>query len=412
VWDSLWVNARLATMATGGAPYGAIEDGAVAVSEGRIAWVGRRAALPRDVAAETVDLDGAWLTPGLIDCHTHLVFGGDRAAELEERLTGVPYAEIARRGGGILSTVRATRATAEVDLLAQADRRLEALRSGGVTTVEIKSGYGLDLETERKMLLVARALGHRPDIDVVTSFLGLHAVPPGEEIGRAAYVEAVSGPMLDELVKERLVDAVDAFCEEIAFTREEVRRFFEAARARGLPLRLHADQLSDGGGAELAARLGALSADHLEYAGEQGVTAMARAGTVAVLLPGAFYVLGETRSPPVAAFRAAGVPMAVATDANPGSSPLLSPLLAMNMACILFRLSPEEALRGMTVHAARALGLGDRGTLAVGKLADLAVWRVDRPAELAYCMGPSPLELLVQAGRVTARPEAGARWRS
>ncbi len=412
MWDSLWVNARLATMVTGGAPYGVIENGALAASDGRIAWAGPGDALPAEGAAETMDLDGAWVTPGLIDCHTHLVFGGDRAAEFEERLSGVPYAEIARRGGGILSTVRATREAGEALLLARADRRLEALRAGGVTTVEIKSGYGLDLETECRMLRVARALGRRPDIDVVTSFLGLHAVPPAEEIGRAAFVDAVSGPMLEAVAAEGLADAVDAFCEGIAFSAEEVRRFFEAARALGLPLRLHADQLSDCGGAELAGRLGALSADHVEYASEAGVRAMARAGTVAVLLPGAFYVLGERQSPPVAAFRAAGVPMAVATDANPGSSPLLSPLLALNMACVLFRLTPEEALRGMTVNAARALGLDDRGTLEVGKLADLAVWRIDRPAELAYWIGQSPLELLVKAGRVTSPPAAGARWRS
>ncbi len=412
MWDSLWVNARFATMATGGSPYGAIEDGALAVADGRIAWIGARAQLPSETAAEVFDLEGAWVTPGLIDCHTHLVFGGDRAAEMEERLTGVSYAEIARRGGGILSTVRATRQAAQVDLLAQADRRLEALRAGGVTTIEIKSGYGLDLETESKMLRVARTLGRRPDIDVVTSFLGLHAVPPPDEIGRAAYVDAASGPMLEALIAEGLIDAVDAFCEGIAFSREEIQHFFEAAKVLGLPLRLHADQLSDGGGAELAARLGALSADHVEYAHELGVRAMAGAGTVAVLLPGAFYVLGEKKRPPVAAFRDAGVPMAVATDANPGSSPLLSPLLALNMACILFRLTPEEALRGMTVHAAQALGLDDRGTLTVGKLADLAVWRIDRPAELAYWIGTSPLERLIKAGRATDRPGAGPGWRA
>lgn len=400
MWDLLLDNARLATMASGAVPYGAVEDAALAIRDGRIAWLGPRAQLPSRDAAQVRDLAGAWVTPGLIDCHTHLVFAGDRSDEFEARLEGVPYAEIARRGGGILATVRATRAAGEAELLEASERRLRRLQAGGVTTVEIKSGYGLDIATECRILRVARALGKRPGVEVVTTFLGAHALPPEHAHDRAAYVELVAGPMLEAVAAEGLADAVDAFCEGIAFTPEETARVFQAAKAHGLPVKLHADQLSDTDGGQLAARFGALSADHLEHANETSVYAMAAAGTVAVLLPGAFYVLRETKRPPVERFRAHGVPIAVATDANPGTSPLLSPLLTLNMACVLFGLTPEEALAGTTRNAARALGLRDRGTLGPGLRADLAVWRVGRPAELVAWLGADPLELLVQDGRV------------
>ncbi|MEK0082645.1 imidazolonepropionase [Benzoatithermus flavus] len=398
IWDRLWLNAHLATMRPGSMAYGAIENGAIAVRGGRIAWLGPMAALPHRNAVLVEDLAGAWVTPGLIDCHTHLVFGGNRANEFELRLQGVAYAEIARRGGGIRSTVAATRAASEEELLAAAAQRLAALQRGGVTTVEIKSGYGLEPETELRMLRVARTLGRRPDIDVVTSFLGLHAVPAEYAGDSSGYLDLVKGPMLQAVIREGLADAVDAFCETIAFSSEEVAALFAAAKALGLPVKLHADQLGDLGGAALAARFGALSADHLEHTSEDGVRAMAEAGTVAVLLPGAYYMLRETRRPPVELLRAHGVPMAVATDANPGTSPLLSPLLALNMACVLFGLTPEEALAGMTRVAARALGLADRGVLEVGALADLAVWRIGQPAELCYWLGLDPLERLFKAG--------------
>lgn len=410
-WDRLWLNARLATMQEGGEPYGAVPDGAVALEGGRIAWLGPMAALPHREAGEVLDLAGAWVTPGLVDCHTHLVFGGDRSGEFELRLQGVAYEEIARRGGGIRATVAATRAASEEELLASAGRRLEALQRGGVTTVEVKSGYALELEGELRMLRVARELGRGRGVDVVTSLLALHALPAEWADRRDAFVAMAKGPLLDAAVREGLADAVDAFCEGIAFAPEEVGELFAAARAAGLPVKLHADQLSDLGGAALAARFGALSADHVEHANEDGVRAMAASGTVAVLLPGAFYSLRETKRPPVELFRRHGVPMAVATDANPGTSPLLSPLLALNMACVLFGLTPEEALAGMTRVAARALGLQDRGVLVPGLKADLAVWRVGRPAELCYWMGLDPLELLVKDGR-TVRTAAGGGARS
>jgi imidazolonepropionase len=403
-WDGLWRNLHLATMAGDG--LGVVEDGAIATVGERIAWIGPAAALPAGDAARTYDLGGAWVTPGLIDCHTHLVFGGDRAAEFELRLTGVPYAEIARRGGGIRSTVAATRAASDAELLASGRRRLEALRAGGVTTVEIKSGYGLDVATECRMLRIARRLGEDPGIDVVTSFLGAHALPAEFAHDRAAYLDLVTGPMLEAVVAERLADAVDGFGEGIAFTPAEIEQVFSAALRHGLPVKLHADQLSDQGGAALAARFKGLSADHLEHASAAGVAAMAAAGTVAVLLPGAFYTLKETTAPPVGLFRRHGVAMALATDANPGSSPLVSPLLALNMGCTLFGLTPTEALRGMTVHAATALGLGgDRGILEPGKRADLAIWRIGRPAELCYWLGQGLLEGLVKNGRPWPEPK-------
>jgi imidazolonepropionase len=402
MWDSLWRKARLATMtADGGAPYGAIEDAALAVADGRIAWLGRESELPgapADLAREVHDLEGRWVTPGLIDCHTHLVYGGDRAAEFELRLQGASYAEIAKAGGGIRSTVAATRAADEETLLAGALPRLRALLAEGVTTVEIKSGYGLELETEIKQLRVARRLAAELPVTLRTTFLAAHAIPPEYE-GRAdAYIDLVVG-MLPSVARSGLADAVDAFCESIGFTAEQTARVFEAALAEGLPVKLHADQLSDLGGAALASRYGALSADHLEYTNGDGIAAMAKSGTVAVLLPGAFYFLRETKLPPIEGLRAAGVPVAIATDCNPGSAPATSLLLMLNMACTLFRLTPEEALAGVTRNAARALGLAaSHGTLEAGKAADFAIWDIGRPAELAYRIGFNPLYQVVREG--------------
>lgn len=384
----VWTNCRIATMQPGGAAYGLIEDGALAVEDGRIAWVGSGEKVPFPTA-RAHDAGGALVTPGLIDCHTHLVYGGDRAREFELRLQGATYEEIARAGGGIASTVRATREAGEAQLLHESARRLEALCAEGVTTVEIKSGYGLSLDHERKALKVARELGKMYPVDVRTTFLGAHAVPP-EFAGRTDdYVGEVLR-MLPALHAEGLVDAVDAFCERIAFSTAQTRRVFEGARSLGLPVKLHAEQLSDSGGAQLAAEFGALSCDHLEWLGEDGAAAMAKAGSVAVLLPGAFYFLRETRLPPVALLRAHGVPMAVSTDCNPGSSPCTSPLLMMNMGCTLFRLTPEEALAGLTRNAAKALGLADRGVIAPGLRADFVLWDAAHPAQLAYAIGANP----------------------
>jgi imidazolonepropionase len=399
-FDAVWTNARLATMTAGGPAYGAIEDGAIAVRDGRIAWVGRRADLPAGAWA-TNDLGGAWVTPGLIDCHTHLVFGGDRAGEFEQRLNGATYEEIAKAGGGIRSTVTRTRAASEDELLKAAGRRLKSLLAEGVTTVEIKSGYGLDVESEAKMLRVARRLGEAYPVTVSTTFLGAHALPPEFNGRQSEYVDLVAGPMLDAVVKERLADAVDVFAERIAFSREETARVFRAAQAHKLPLKLHADQLSDQQGAALAARFGALSAEHLEHANEDGVAAMGRAGTVAVLLPGAYYFLRDTKLPPIDLFRRHRVPIAVASDCNPGSSPAVSLLLMLNMACTLFRLTPEEALAGVTRNAARALGLNDRGTLESGKVADFVVWDISHPAELSYWIGANPAQKVIKGGTVS-----------
>jgi imidazolonepropionase len=396
----IWTNARLATMAAQAhAPYGLVEDGALAVQDGRIAWVGPRADLPATLrsGAQEHDAQGALITPGLIDCHTHLVWAGDRAREFELRLNGASYEEIARAGGGIVSTVKATRAADADSLLQQSGRRLRRLVDDGVTTVEIKSGYGLSLHDETKCLQVARALAVRERVSVRTTFLGAHALPP-EFAGRAdAYIDEVVA-MLPQLHAQGLVDAVDAFCERIGFSVAQTRRVFEAARALGLPVKLHAEQLSDSGGTELAASFGALSCDHLEWLSETGAQAMARAGTVAVLLPGAFYFLRETRLPPIELLRRHGVPMAVATDCNPGTSPCTSLLLMLNMACTLFRLTPEEALAGATGHAARALGLADRGQLAPGLRADFVLWDVHSPAELAYAFGANPRRATVVEG--------------
>ncbi|SMF16685.1 imidazolonepropionase [Tistlia consotensis] len=402
MWDSVLINARLATMVPGKARYGAIESGALGIANGRIAWIGALddlTARPGALAKRIYDLDGRWVTPGLIDCHTHLVHGGDRAGEFEQRLGGASYAEIARAGGGILSTVRATRAADEEALFAASLPRLQALMAEGVTTVEIKSGYGLEPEQEVKQLRVARRLGESQPVTVHKTFLGAHAVPPEFKDDPNGYLQTMIG-LLPRLAQEKLADSVDAFCETIAFDADQVARLFESASALGLPVRLHADQLTDGGGAALAARFKALSAEHLEYANEHGIRAMAKAGTVAVLLPGAFYTLKDETKPPVAAFRQAGVEMAVATDCNPGSSPVSSLLAMLNMACILFGLTPEEALAGATRVAARALGLGDsHGTLEVGKVADLVVWDIERPAELAYRLGFNPLNLVIRNGQ-------------
>ena len=388
-WDRLLLNATLATF-TGESPCGLIERGAIAIHHGHIVWIGQMDALPaapHTLAVAAESLDGALITPGLIDCHTHLVFGGDRAKEFDLRLNGASYEEIARAGGGIVSTVSATRAASEEVLFAQSLVRAQALLADGVTTLEIKSGYGLELESERRMLRVARRLGRELGITVRTSFLGLHALPPEYRDRRAEYVALVCDEMLPTLAAEGLVDAVDAFCEGIGFTPEETRRVFERAKQLGLPVKLHAEQLSDLDGAALVAEYGGLSADHLEHLSPSGVAAMAAAGTVAVLLPGAFYALRETKLPPIALLREHHVPMAIATDCNPGTSPLLSLRLAAGMACTLFRLTPEEALRGVTVNAARALGLHDRGTLAVRQRADLVIWNARQPAELCYWIG-------------------------
>jgi imidazolonepropionase len=399
--DVLWRGARLATMVPGGAPFGLIEDGAIAARDERIAWVGPTASLPRGLdAAETIDLAGRLITPGLVDCHTHLVFAGDRAREFELRLEGASYADIARDGGGIASTVRLTRAASEAELVAQALPRLDALIAEGVTTIEVKSGYGLDRDGEIKMLRVARRLAELRPITVKTSFLGAHALPP-EFAGRPdAFIEAVATDMLPAAARAGLVDAVDGFVETIGFTVEQMRRVFAVARDLGLPVKLHAEQLSCCGGAALAAEFNALSADHLEYADEAGVAALARAGTVAVLLPGAFYFLRETQLPPIAMMRRHGVAIAVSTDCNPGSAPLTSMLLTLNMACTLFRLTPAEALAGATRHAARALGLAaEAGTLEAGKWCDLCIWDAERPAELAYRIGFNPLHRRVWRGQ-------------
>ena len=394
----LLTNATLATL-TGPERYGLIKNGAVAIEGKRIVWVGKADAIPADYKAqEARDLEGRLVTPALIDCHTHIVFGGHRAREFEMRLEGASYEAIARAGGGIVSTVGATRAADEATLLASALKRADALIAEGATTIEVKSGYGLDHETELRMLRVARAIGRERKVRIKTTFLGAHAAP-AEYAGRADdYIDEVVIPTLRVAYAEGLVDAVDGFCEGIAFSPDQIARVFDAAKALGLPVKLHAEQLSWRGGAALAARYGALSADHVEYATADDAKAMATAGAVSVLLPGAFYTLRETQMPPVAALREAGVPMALATDCNPGSSPVTSLLLTMNMGCTLFRLTPEEALRGVTANAARALGLDDCGVIAPGKRADLAIWDVTDPAELSYRIGFNPIHARIFGG--------------
>jgi len=387
----VWLNARLASFSTP-QDFGVVQDGAIAVLEGRIAWIGPRHSLPdawRKV--EAIDAGGTWITPGLIDCHTHLVYAGNRADEFAARLEGASYAAIAARGGGILATVRATRAASEEELLRQSAPRFRALAAQGVTTVEIKSGYGLETATELKMLRVARRLGEVAGRRVCTSFLGAHTLPPEFAGGADAYLDLLIEEMLPQVLKAKLADAVDAYHEHLAFDAAQVTRLFSAAQRLGLRVKLHADQLRDNGGAALAAAFGALSADHLEYCGDSGIAALSRSGTVAVLLPGAFYFLKERTPPPVAAMRRAGLAMAVATDCNPGTSPLVSLPLAMNLACVLFGLTPLEAWRGATVHAAAALGLAhELGSLEVGKRADFALWDFESPSELAYAIGGNP----------------------
>jgi imidazolonepropionase len=389
-WDGLLLDCRLATMDANGTPFGIVEEAALGWKDGTITFAAAQSSLPGKpaaLAARVESLRGAWITPGLIDCHTHLVFAGNRAEEFDLRLNGASYADIAKAGGGIVSTVTKTRAASEDELLAQSLPRARALLADGVTTVEIKSGYGLDLDNETKMLRVARRIGETLGISVHTTFLGAHALPPEYSGRQSDYLDEVCIHMLPAVAHAGLADAVDAFCENIAFSPSETRRVFETARALGLPLKLHADQLSDSGAAALAAEFGALSADHLEYTSDAGVRALAAAGSVAVMLPGAFYTLRESKLPPLARLREHGVPMAVASDLNPGTSPLLSLRHAMSMACTLFRMTPEEALRGATVHAARALGLTDRGTLAPGQRADFVVWDIAHPAELCYWIG-------------------------
>lgn len=401
LFDTIWLNARLMTLAEQAEGSEIIEAGAIASRGGRIAYVGRQDELPREWdAAHRVDCAGRWITPGLIDCHTHLVFGGDRAKEFEQRLAGATYEEIARAGGGILSTVRATRAASEDDLVAAALLRLDHLLREGVTTVEIKSGYGLDLPSELRMLRAARRLEHARPVTVTTTFLGAHALPPEANGDKDGFIDLICDELLPAVAREGLADAVDGFCEGIAFTPEQIAKVFAAAKAHGLPVKLHADQLSNLHGAELAARYDAVSADHLEYADAEGAAAMARAGTVAVLLPGAYYMLRETKAPPLDLFRAHGTRMAIATDCNPGTSPLTSLLLAMNMGATLFRLTVDECLAGVTREAARALGRLDHvGTLEPGKWCDLAIWDIERPAELVYRMGFNPLHARIWRGQ-------------
>lgn len=398
-WDSLLTDVNVATMRPDGAPYGAIEDAAIAVRDGEIAWIGPVADMPGHSAKEWRSLGGRWATPALIDCHTHLVFGGNRAAEHEQRLEGTSYEEIARAGGGIMSTVAATRAASEQELVEQSAPRLLALKRDGVGTVEIKSGYGLELDTELRMLRAARSLGQRFGITVRTTFLGAHTVPPEFRGKAGGYIEHLCDVVLPAAVEQKLVDAVDAYCEGIAFSPDELSRLFERAASLGLRVKLHADQLSDSGGAELAARFNALSADHLEYASGKGLRALAAAGTVAVLLPGAYLTLNESRKPPVNTLRRRKVPMAVASDCNPGTSPVCSLRAAMVLAVSLFRLTPEECLAGVTREGARALGLDDRGTLAAGKRADIAVWNIEHPRELSYWLGLDALDGLLINGR-------------
>ncbi|GLR82023.1 imidazolonepropionase (plasmid) [Azospirillum oryzae] len=413
-WDSLWIDLSVATMdgaAKGDADgYGAIADAAVGIKDGRIAFVGRRADLtdaPDALATEVHSGQGGWMTPGLIDCHTHLVYGGNRAREFEMRLNGATYEEIARAGGGILSTVTATRAASEDQLLAATLPRLDSLLAEGVTTVEVKSGYGLDTETETRMLCVARRLAQVRPVEVRTTYLGAHALPPEFKGDADGYIDRICDETLPAIAEAGLADAVDAFCEGIGFSVAQTRRVFETAKRLGLPVKLHAEQLSNLGGARLVAEFGGLSADHIEHLDEEGVVAMANAGTVAVLLPGAFYALRETKLPPIDLLRRHGVPMALSTDNNPGTSPVTSLLLMLSMGCTFFRLTPAEALAGITRHAAKALGLTDRGVIARAKRADLAVWRIEHPAELAYAIGLNPCMAVVNGG-VVRKPHVEA----
>ena len=402
-WDLLLTDARIATMQDGVPDYGVVNGpAAIAIRGSRIVWVGKQSDLPKHRAARERSMTGRWMTPALIDCHTHLVFGGDRAAEFEQRLRGASYEDIARRGGGIMSTVRATREASADELFDTALPRVNALASEGVATVEIKSGYGLDYETEVRMLEVARRLGDASSVDVRTTLLAAHTVPPEFEDNADGYIDLICGMLLPRVAEQGLADAVDAYCESIAFSGPQIAKLFDAATKLGLPVKLHADQLSDSGGAELAAYFKALSADHLEYTSAKGVKALSAAGSVAVLLPGAFLTLGETQLPPIDDLRADGVPIAIATDCNPGTSPICSIRTAMMLASRLFRLTPEECLAGATRNAARALGLqDDRGTLEVGKRADIALWDISHPRELAYWTGTPQLAEVIAGGHTT-----------
>jgi imidazolonepropionase len=399
--DHIWHGCRLATLSPSHQGLGAVEDGVIAATDGRIVYAGPAADAPSALdAKQRTNCDGRWITPGLIDCHTHLVYGGNRAQEFEQRLAGASYEEIARAGGGIVSTVKATRHASAEQLVAAALPRLDALIAEGVTSIEIKSGYGLELDTERRQLLAARRLGNERAVSVRTSFLGAHTVPPEMKGNSTGYIDAICDTMLPQIAAEGLADAVDAFCEGIAFSPDETARVFAKARALGLPVRLHADQLSNLHGAALAARFGALSADHLEYADDEGIAAMGQAGTVAVVLPGAFYFIRERQVPPIDAMRRHQVPIALGTDSNPGSSPLTSLLLAMNMGATLFRLTVDECIAAVTREAARALGLfAEKGSLERGKYCDLAIWDIERPAELVYRMGFNPLHARVWHGK-------------
>ena len=405
-WDHVWIGANIATMVAGAEPYGNLRNAALAVKGERIAWIGPAAEAKTRAAAQSLPIEdarGLWMTPGLIDCHTHLVYGGNRVEEFEKRLCGVSYEDIARAGGGIQSTVQATRTATHEELRASAAVRAKRLMSEGVTTIEVKSGYGLDLAVERRMLEVARDLGDELPVSIKKTFLGLHALPKEFAADRQGFVDQVSGPWLESLVAAGLVDAVDAFCENIAFSVAETEHLLRAAKQLGLRAHVHAGQLSDMGAAELAAKWGALSADHLEYLSAAGARTLASAGTAAVLLPAAYFTLRQTTPPPVALLREAGVALAVATDSNPGTSPCTSILLALNMACTLFGLTPEEALSGATRQAARALGaLDDIGTLEAGKFADIALWRIERPAELCYAMGANPCAGVMYRGKLSA----------
>ncbi len=395
----VWTDVTLLTMSENGTPYGMIKDGAIIARNGMIDWVGKAAALPEITDnARIISCGGKYMTPGLIDCHTHLIYGGNRIDEFEKRLQGASYEDIARGGGGILSTVKATRAADEKSLILSAKKRLRHLQKGGVTTVEIKSGYGLDLETELKMLRAARNIGQDSAIDVVTSFLGAHALPPEFSDDADGYMDYVTDKMLEAVMAENLADSVDAFCENIAFSTDQVERLFTRAQELNLPIKLHAAQVSNSGGAKLAAKYNALSADHLECLDEDGAKAMAAAGMVAVLLPGAFYTLRDNRIPPIDIFRKYKIPMAIASDSNPGSSPVLSLSLMINMASTLFHLTPEESLIGVTRGAAMALGLDDRGILDIGKKADFAIWNISHPAQLAYQLGGNACAGIVKNG--------------
>ena len=402
-FDTLWTNARLATMAEGGTGLGIIEDGCIAAKDGRITFAGAISELPPGAdAAKRIDCGGRWITPGLVDCHTHLVYGGHRANEFAMRLEGATYEEISRAGGGIASSMTSTRAASEAQLVASGLKRLDHLIAEGVTTIEIKSGYGLDKETEIRCLKAARQLGRERDVGVVTTFLGAHAMPPEAKNDRDAYIDGVIRDTLPAVAELKLADAVDAFCEGIAFSPEQTARLFDAAKTYGLPVKLHADQLSNLHGAKLAADYGALSADHLEHTDEDGVIALTKAGTVAVVLPGAYYTLRETQAPPIALFRKHGTHLALATDSNPGTSPLTSLLLTMNMGATLFRMTVDECLLGVTREGARALGkLNEIGTLEAGKFCDLAIWDIETPAELVYRVGFNPLHARVRHGRTT-----------